>query len=193
MVGIPINNGKNNLLLGDKNMDELLDYVQKTFPLIEGKRISADRLVFEERVKMNCFYCGKYNTNWRCPPKIPPVDCKKMFSEYDNAAFIYVRMPLDGVDYNTVRNDSSIYLHRALLLCEKWLYQQNNATALSFIGGSCKLCKNGCVAEKCANPYQSRSPVEALGINVVKSAEQFGIRIHFPATDHMMRIGLLLW
>ena len=58
MVGIPINNGKNNLLLGDKNMDELLDYVQKTFPLIEGKRISADRLVFEERVKMNCFYFG---------------------------------------------------------------------------------------------------------------------------------------
>ncbi len=174
-------------------MDELLHYVQKTFPLIEGKKISADRLVFEERVKMNCFYCGKYNTSWRCPPKIPPIDCKKMFSEYDNAAFIYVRMLLEGADYNTVRKDSSIYLHRALLLCEKWLYQQNNATALSFIGGSCKLCKNGCAAEKCANPYQSRSPVEALGINVVKSAEQYGIQIPFPATDYMMRIGLLLW
>lgn len=171
----------------------MLSFVQKTFPLIEGKIISADKLIFEERVKMNCFYCGKYNVSWRCPPKIPEIDYKKMFSEYDKAALIYVRMPLGGGDYNTIRNDSSIYLHRALLLCERWLWQRNNVAALSFIGGSCKLCKNGCATDKCANPYQSRSPVEALGINIVKSAEQFGIYIQFPVKEYMTRIGLLVW
>lgn len=98
-----------------------------------------------------------------------------------------------GGDYNTIRNDSSIYLHRALLLCERWLWQRNNVAALSFIGGSCKLCKNGCATDKCANPYQSRSPVEALGINIVKSAEQFGIYIQFPVKEYMTRIGLLVW
>lgn len=81
----------------DINMKEMLSFVQKTFPLIEGKIISADKLIFEERVKMNCFYCGKYNVSWRCPPKIPEIDYKKMFSEYDKAALIYVRMPLGGV------------------------------------------------------------------------------------------------
>lgn len=174
-------------------MEEMLSYVRNTFPLIEGRKIVVNKLIFEERIKMNCFYCGKYNTNWRCPPKIPSIDFKKMLSEYENAAFIYIRMNLMEKDYNTVRNDSSVYLHRALLLCEKWLYDNNNSTAISFIGGSCKLCKNGCAPDKCANPYQSRTPVEALGINIVKSAEQFGIQIVFPTTENMMRIGMLLW
>lgn len=174
-------------------MEEMLLHVKKTFPLIEGKKISADKLIVEERVKMNCFYCGKYNVSWRCPPRVPKINLDKMFSEYENAALIYIRMPLDKTDYDTVRSDSSVYLHRALLLCEKWLYKQNNTTALSFIGGSCKLCKNGCAPEKCVNPYQSRSPIEALGINIIKSAELFGISIQFPPTEYMTRIGLLLW
>lgn len=174
-------------------MDEMLSVVREKFPLIEGKRISPDKLIFEERVKMNCFYCGRYNVSWRCPPKLPEIDYKKMLLEYENTAVVYVRMPLGETDYTTVRNDSSIYLHRALLLCEKWLYQHNNSTALSFIGGSCKLCKNGCSAEKCANPYQSRSPVEALGINIIKSVERIGIPIQFPVTEYMIRIGLLVW
>ncbi len=174
-------------------MKDMLSYVQKSFPLIEGKKITSEDLIFEERVKMNCFYCGKYNINWRCPPKLPQINFKKMLSEYENIALIYVRMPLKEREYSIVRNDSSIYLHRALLLCEKWLYESNNVMALSFIGGSCKLCKNGCAPEKCANPYQSRSPMESLGINVLKTAEQFGIHISFPVTDFMVRIGLIAW
>lgn len=174
-------------------MDEMLAYVREKFPLIQGRKITAEKLIFEERIKLNCFYCGKYNNNWRCPPKIPQIDYKTMLSEYENTALIYVDMPLRGMDYAVVRSDSSVYLHRALLMCESWLYHRNNVTALSFIGGSCKLCKNGCAAEKCANPYQSRSPVEALGINIVKSAEQVGISISFPPVESMIRIGLLLW
>ncbi|MCI9631631.1 MAG: DUF2284 domain-containing protein [Ruminococcus sp.] len=171
----------------------MLSDVKKKYPLIQGKKISADKLIFEERVKMNCFYCGKYNMSWRCPPRIPQIDFKKMMAEYKNAALIYVEMSLSKADYNTVRTDSSVYLHRALLECEKWLYLHNNAMALSFIGGSCKLCKNGCAAERCANPYQSRSSVESLGINVIQSARLFEIPINFPPTEYMTRIGLLLW
>lgn len=174
-------------------MDEILHYIRKSFPLIQAKKISVDSLIFEERIKMNCFYCGKYSASWKCPPRLPRLDYKKMLMEYDNVAFVYIRMPLKNMDYATVRSQSSVYLHRALLLCEKYLYQQNNAAAISFIGGSCKLCKNGCAAEKCANPYQARSPVEALGINVVKSAEQEGIKIEFPVAEYMTRIGLLMW
>lgn len=174
-------------------MEEMLSYVRETYPLIKGKKIDTDKLIFEERIKMNCFYCGKYNLSWRCPPRIPSIDFKKMLSEYENAAFIYVCMDLKEADFNTVRNNSSIYLHRSLLLCEKWLYENNDSTAISFIGGSCKLCKNGCGSERCANPYQSRTPVEALGINVIKSAERFDIHIKFPTTEYMTRIGMLLW
>lgn len=61
------------------------------------------------------------------------------------------------------------------------------------LGGACKLCKNGCMPERCANPYASRSPLEALGVNVMKSAASAGIEVKFPTTEYMMRIGLLLW
>lgn len=174
-------------------LEEMMCEIQNLYPLIQGKKIDIDEIVFEERIKMNCFYCGRYNNNWRCPPNIPNIDIKKMFSEYDHAAFVFVEMPIDEQDYKKVRQQSSVYLHRAMLQCEKWLFQNNKSVALSFIGGSCKLCKNGCASDKCANPYESRSPVEALGINVIKSAEKVGIDIKFPAKEHITRIGLLLW
>lgn len=178
------------------NMDDfedMLNYTRNKGFDIQGKIVDSKKLIFEERVKMNCFYCGRYNVNWKCPPKLPQIDGKKMLSEFDHTAFIWVVMPIEENNFAAVRNDSSLILHRALLECEKWLWKHNNSTALSFIGGSCKLCKNGCAPNRCANPYQSRSPIEALGINVVKSAELFGITVHFPPTEYMMRLGLLLW
>lgn len=175
------------------DIEEMLDFVREKGFEIYGCQIDSSKLVFEERVTMNCFYCEKYGNNWRCPPKIPSIDYKKMMEEFDNIMFIYIKMSLENENYAQVRNESSIKLHRALLECEQWLYNHNNSTSLSFIGGSCKLCKNGCAQDRCANPYYSRTPVEALGINVVKSAELCGIEIKFPPTEYMMRIGLLLW
>ena len=180
----------------DKNencLKKMLLHCNKKGYDIQGKLVDISTMIFEERVKMNCFYCGKYNSSWRCPPKIPEIDFKKMLSEYDSSAFIFVEKPLKDKDYSMVRTDSSVELHRALLECAKWLWENNNSTAVSFIGGSCKLCKNGCPQDRCVNPYESRSPVEALGINVVKSAEQCGINIRFPTREYMLRIGLLLW
>lgn len=172
---------------------EMISYCLSQGYIINGKIIDPEKLVFEERVKMNCFYCGKYNSCWKCPPKIPDIDFQKMLREYDNVALVYHKYPLEKQNYDIARVESSVQLHRALLMCEKWLWEHNNSTALSFIGGSCKLCKTGCAPNKCVNPYQARSPVEGLGINVIKSAEQFGIHINFPPEQYMMRIGLLLW
>lgn len=174
-------------------LDEMIAWVNEKGFEIKGLEIDPTTLIFEEQVRMNCFYCAKYNVSWKCPPKIPELDYKKMFSEFEHAAFMYVQMPLKGNDYDSVRQNSSVQLHQAMLSCEKWLYEHNNSTALSFIGGSCKLCKNGCTPGHCANPYLARIPLEALGVNVVKSARQYGIEITFPPKEYMMRIGLLLW
>lgn len=177
----------------NEDLTNMLEICNSKGYAVQGLMIDASKLIFEERVKMNCFYCGKYNDSWKCPPKIPPIDVPRLLSEYSNAAFIYVRKTLVGKEYSSVRQESSVEVHRALLECEKWLYEHNNAVALSFIGGSCKLCKNGCSPIKCANPYQARSPLEAMGINVVKSADIFGIKVDFPPKDFILRIGLLLW
>lgn len=160
---------------------------------LDGIIIDAADLIFEERVRMNCFYCGRYNNNWRCPPKIPDLDYKKMMSEFDCCAIVYVKMPFNRDNYNDVRNESSISLHKAILEMEKFLWNNNNSTCISFIGGGCKLCKNGCGKERCNNPYLSRTPIEATGVNLVRSLEKYGIKIVFPPRDYMYRFGLILF
>ena len=183
-------------LLGDGmkiDINKMMKDIGDLGYIVKAIVIEKETLDFEERVKMNCFYCGKYNSNWKCPPKIPMIDYRKMLNEFENAAFIYTESRMDTADFNTIRNNSSVYLHRAMLECEKWLYEHNHSMALSFIGGSCKLCKNGCAPGQCANPYQARTPIEALGINVVKSAGKYGIEIKFPPEEKLIRIGLLLW
>lgn len=175
-------------------LDEMVEDARQKYPYVSGVMMRPDSLVFEERVKMNCYYCGKYKTNWRCPGNMPQnVDYKKMMLEYTNGAFIYVKVPINETNYDEVRSESSLMLHKSLLTMEKYLWEHNEPLAISFIGGSCKLCKNGCGAEKCNNPYSSRSPLEAMGVNVVKSVEQYQIKIVFPPKGYMMRVGLLLW
>lgn len=175
-------------------LQQLLDAVKDKYPYIEGIMMKPSDLVFEERVRMSCFNCGKYSTNWKCPGNMPKnIDYQKMVNEYDKGAFIYLKMPLTETNYNDVRNDSSITLHKAILAMEKVLWENNESLVTSFIGGSCKLCKNGCGAERCNNPYNSRSPLESIGVNVVKSAAKYGIDVSFPPKEYMLRLGLILW
>ena len=171
-------------------LNDMLEEVHKTYPMVEAFLINPKTLFFERRMRMNCFYCGRYNRNWHCPPFLPDIDYEKMFAEYDFGAFVYVKIPLSNSD---ARNESSVINHRSLLLMEKYCYNHNNSTAISFIGGSCKLCKNGCGKERCNNPYEARSPLEATGCNVVKSAAQYGFEITFPPKEYMLRLGLILW
>lgn len=176
---------------------ELLEALQQcadaTGQKYEIVPVDYNSLEFEERVKFNCYYCGKYNNSWKCPPKLPEIDYKKMFSEYENMAFVYSRYYFDDDNYDAVRAESTNHLHRTLLKMEKCLWDNNRSMAISFIGGSCKLCKNGCGKDKCNNPYMARSPLEATGINIVKTAAKYGIEINFPPQKFIMRLGMLLW
>lgn len=177
----------------DKIEKYLKNYIPKNHSQFEYVFINPSKLIFEESVKMNCFYCGKYNANWRCPPHLPELDYKKMMSEFPHGLFLWINCKFNETNYSEVRSDSSTILHRTLLDLEKQLWNLNASTAISFIGGSCKLCKNGCGKDKCNNPYLSRSPLEATGVNIVKSAALYGIEIIFPPREYIMRLGLLLW
>lgn len=155
--------------------------------------MSPGDLVFEERVKLNCFYCKNYNTHWMCPPRIPQLDYQKVISEYDHGIFARIEMPFTDADFPDIRVRSTNELHRALLSLERYLWEHDEPLALSFIGGSCKLCKNGCGKERCNNPYQARMSMEASGINVVESLRKYGISVVFPPKGSLVRIGMLLW
>lgn len=151
-------------------------------------------IVFEERVKQKCFHCKNYNRKWTCPGHLPAVDYRKLVEEYEHAAVIICKMPIDNniVDEET-RYKSTNMVHRAMLWLESELYKRNNSLSVSFIGGSCKLCKNGCNSERCVNPELSRVPWEAMGCNVVATLKNIGIDVVFPPRDYLYRYGLFLW
>ena len=173
---------------------QLLDYLAKSYPNATGVLMDPKELVFEEVVKQNCYYCGRYGQNWRCPPNLPAVDYPKMMREFDKGLFVYLTYTYKTTaEFDAARTDSSVQLHKLLLNLEKWMYYHNAPTAISFIGGSCKLCKGGCGKDRCNNPYLSRSPLEATGVNIIKSAKKYGIDIRFPTDKQMIRLGLLLW
>lgn len=175
------------------DINDIENYINNDFPLAKIVKINSDNLVFEELTKLNCFYCPRYGTNWKCPPNIPKIDYKKIVSEFENAAFVYNILSFDEKTYSDVRTESSVLLHKTMLHIEKYLFLQGYSTSVSFIGGSCKLCKNGCGKDRCNNPGLARIPLEATGVNVVKSAEKYGIKITFPVTTSLIRIGLILW
>lgn len=174
-------------------IDELSAFLHENHPNLRLIPFPVMDMVFEERVKQKCFHCKNYGTKWTCPPHLPNVDYPKMFHEYENAAVIIYKACVTAENFETQRQQTTNIIHKALLSLEKYLYDHNNCMAISFIGGSCKLCKNGCNKEKCANPYLSRMPWEATGCNVIASLKKIGIEVSFPIKDTLYRYGLLLF
>ena len=66
------------------NIEQLKEKLNKIEPKIQIYKIDHSNIIFEENVKLNCFYCSKYNNSWMCPPKIPQLDYYKIINEYSN-------------------------------------------------------------------------------------------------------------
>lgn len=175
--------------------EKILAHLAKKSKYLYGKKVSVKEIELEERVRLQCFHCEKYNKKWTCPPKINQFDFRKLYGEYENAMVVYCEIPFEGKDeYDKVRNDSTNLVHRTLLELEKLLYENNESLAVSFIGGSCKLCKNGCDEKACRLPHMARIPLEATGVNVIKFIKrELDIEITFPLDKYMYRFGLILW
>lgn len=182
-------------------MDEYLieEYLSKAVSershYLSFKKIDIKNIKIEDRVKLQCFHCKNYKNKWTCPPRIPEIDYIKLFYEYQNAALVYCKMMFETMEeFDIIRVESTNILHRALLELEEILYKNNKPLAVSFIGGSCKLCKDGCNKEKCQHPDLARIPLEGTGVNVINLVrEALDIDIVFPPVNYLYRVGLLLW
>ena len=172
---------------------KLVELIQSQSEFLGSEMIEPSMLVFEERVRLQCFHCSKYGVNWTCPPKIPDIDYRQLILEYDHTLLVYCRMSFTKENFTTVRRDSTNLVHRTLLEAEKRLWENNYPLAISFIGGSCKLCVQGCDPHRCRHPTLARIPIEATGVNVIKTAATVGLSIDFPPQDYLFRVGLLGW
>jgi predicted metal-binding protein len=111
---------------------------------------------------------------------------------------------LEGRDYAEAHEDAGAIaglresqntFARLMTDLERGAFKMGYRFAAAFSGGECVLCDE-CVGqasgEACRHPFEARPSMEAVGIDVVATAEAAGLSVELPAADHPAWTGLLL-
>ena len=178
--------------------------------------LPAVAVVVDDRVNLKCRVplCSGYGHNLMCPPAVLKADeTRSILGRYGDALVVQLDIPLtqDGVDetfqgrtYAESRSDAdelaglrasqNRFAHLMTDL-ERAAFKLGYRYAAAFSGGECVLCDE-CVGqdsgEACRHPFEARPSMEAVGIDVVATAEAAGLTVELPAADHPSWTGLLL-
>ena len=165
-----------------------------------AKVIPAEQIVVEDRVRMRCTVgCSSYGACLKCPPFVQtPDEFRKVLKEYRYAMIIRHKPPVMPKEVNgyvihdpekakelkaKLWPETHAYYQKTLnilLDLEKAAFARGYVFAIAFYGGRCALCET-CNVEKgvCLNPTIARIAAEAVGVNVVKTAENAGMTVKF--------------
>lgn len=172
----------------------------------EAKVVPVDKVVVEDRVRLRCMIgCPHYGKGLRCPPYTPSIDeFRKILNDYSFAMVVKLKpreIPEETLAQYSPENNgkvrlwnlnperskvtpnfSKIYMSSLmdLLELERAAFKAGYVFATVFFAGRCMLCEK-CNVEngECHNPTISRPSAEAMGINMLKTAENAGINLKF--------------
>jgi predicted metal-binding protein len=180
--------------------------------------LPARAVVVDERVALKCRVplCGHYGVNLMCPPHVPSAaETREALKRYTDTLVVQQDIPLsraavdatlaemeqpgagaaaeDGIDETRLR-DSQNGFAEIMGALEAEAYRMGYRFAAAFAGGDCVLCDvcAGAIGEECRRPGEARPSMEAVGIDVVATAEAAGLRLEIPAGDSPRWTGLLL-
>ena len=99
-----------------------------------------------------------------------------------------------AVAYEARLRDSQNEFARLMSALEAEAFKMGYRFAAAFAGGDCVLCDvcAGANGQPCKHPFEARPSMEAVGIDVVATAEAAGLEIELPADEHPRWTGLLL-
>lgn len=184
--------------------------------------LPATAVVVDERVNLKCRVpvCEHYGHNLMCPPYVPtPDETRRALARYQDTLVVQRAIPLsqpavdealDGLSYaaakasgqapplrsayEAVLRDSKNEFVRLMTALEADAFKLGYRFAAAFAGGSCVLC-DVCVADgggPCRHPFEARPSMEAVGVDVVATAEAAGLAVELPAAEHPCWTGLVL-
>ena len=163
--------------------------------------MDVNDIVVDERVRLKCQVplCDSYYKNLMCPPYVPTVaDFRESLKRYSRAILLQVSAKLEKSCSDAHSNEVFLpakKLHELVNFGEKEAFLAGYRFAAGFMGGCCRLCDE-CVAvhgEKiCRFPFKSRPSMEAMGIDVMATAEKAGLPVSFPIGDTVTWTGLIL-
>jgi predicted metal-binding protein len=177
-----------------------------------AKIIPSGLVVVDERVRFKCEVprCAGYGQYLTCPPHVMSVDAfSRIRSGYKWGLLVQVEAKnIDSTDKGKGRINQAILkenrkihrpfklkLHEIVEAVESAAFKKGMRFAAGLVGGSCVLCER-CVNDKfsevCRHPFRARPPMEAVGIDVVKTAENAGLPIHLSSSKNVLWTGLIL-
>ena len=180
--------------------------------------ISTDDVIVDLRVNLKCQVprCKSYGECLTCPPNCLSVEEFKKFLEcYEQGVFIQVDQQTPPGVKSRVEETGSLsdlykdkeyikeytndlvqgkdILQEVVTKVESEAFNSGYYFASGFVGGSCTKCKT-CVGpgNPCRFPYYARPSLEAVSVDVFKTAERVGIKMDYPVRDRIVWSGLVL-
>ena len=158
-------------------------------------------IVVDERVRLKCRVpvCDSYSKNLMCPPYVPSVaEFREALKNYKQAILLQVSAELNETCTNGPAEEVFIparKLHELVNLGEREAFASGYRFAAGFIGGCCRLCDECVAAEggtSCRFPFKARPSMEAVGIDVIATADKAGLPLSFPINNKVTWTGLIL-
>jgi predicted metal-binding protein len=175
--------------------------------------LSVDLIFTDPRVRLKCQVpiCPHYGRSLMCPPNtISPAEFAEALAKYDAAIIVQFDVELDGpmlekintmpfteleshAPYREVMDERSKRMMEALGQLEQDACRMGYRFAAAFAAGPCTLCDT-CAGPSgpCRHPFSARPSMEAVGIDVIATADKAGVPIKYPAMGKAIWTGLLL-
>ncbi len=151
----------------------------KDFNLNQYAFINPKELVFSPDVRKYCEqnYCGKYGTNWQCPPgagDIRVLEAKIKSYNY-GLMFNTVTKLMDSYDFEGMMQAKDNFTTICLKIQEVVLNVAKDGYALG--AGGCNLCEPCSYPDKpCRFPEKTIASIEACGVDVHSSSSKLGFK-----------------
>lgn len=187
---------------------------------IETRLIPAEGIIVENRGPFKCRSgCPYYGTSLVCPPHaLLPDEFRTVIRDYtwafivrfqtsvsvrDEIACSLLQTMADPDISSALKEETHNFFigfgsdskrfHHAMLRLEKSAFVAGYPFAVALMAGPCMLCDTCCgIRGSCAHPTMRRFPADALGVNIIKTANFAGMNVSFPFHESPSSIGILL-
>jgi predicted metal-binding protein len=178
--------------------------------------VKASDILVDPRATLKCQVpiCIYYGNSLMCPPYVMKAsEFQEILSKYAHAVLVQVEISfpeeliqaameadnlaalLKDKDYLQPLLPSMNKYNELINKIEAAAFNLGYRFAAGFTGGPCILCDE-CVTkqpgESCRHPFKARPAMEAMGIDVLKTAEKAGLTANPSAMNNIVVYGLVL-
>ncbi|UCB60861.1 MAG: DUF2284 domain-containing protein, partial [Candidatus Bathyarchaeota archaeon] len=124
-----------------------------------------------------------------------PTEMTKQIHRANDVAELYKSAEFVN-SYKKSFDPVKLRLHSIVHKTEAQAFTMGYRFAAGFVAGSCSLCPECSVTKNpqapCRHPFRARPSMEAVGIDVFKTAENAGLPFNLPVKTSIVNNGLIL-